>query len=73
MVVGHLGIDIESIDIVQVFLHSSCLLEIADLVKSSVRLIMVTIVFPNGVCDFSPSVKPMLVRLPPFQRISFCT
>ena len=66
MVVGHLGIDIESIDIVHVFLHSTCLLEIPDLVKSPVRLIVVTILFPNGVRDFSPSIEPMLVRLLPF-------
>ena len=73
MVVGHLGIYIESIDVVQVFLHSTCLFEVTDLVKSPVWLIVVGIVFPNGGRDFSPSIEPMLVRLLPFHRISFCT
>ena len=36
VVICHLGIDIESIDIVQLFLHSTCLLKITDLVKSPV-------------------------------------
>ena len=66
VMVGHLGIDIKSIDIIQVFLDSTCLFEITYLVKSPVWLIVVAIVFPNGRCDFSPSIKPMLVRLPPF-------
>ena len=73
VVVSHLGIDIESIDIVQVFLHSTCLLEIIDLIKSPVRLIVVSKVFPNSVCNFSTSIKPMLVRFPPFQPLCFCT
>ena len=73
MVVGHLRTDIESIDIVQVFLHGTCLFEITDLVKSPMQLIMVTIVFPNGGCDLPPSIEPMLVRLPLLQRISFRT
>ena len=73
VVVRHLGIDIESIDIIQVFLYSTCLFEITYLVKSPVWLIVVAIVFPNGDCDFHPSIEPMLVRLPLVQRISFCT
>ena len=36
MVICYLGIDIESIDIVQVFLYSTCLFEITDPVTSSV-------------------------------------
>ena len=36
MVVCYLGIEIESIDIVQVFLHYTCLFEITNLVKSPV-------------------------------------
>ena len=71
--VSHLGIDVKSIDIIQVFLDSTCLLEIIDLVKSPVKLIVVAIVFPNGVLDFSASIEPMFVRLPPFLHISFCT
>ena len=73
MIVSHLGIDIKSIDIIQVFLDSTCLFEITYLVKSPVRLIVVAIVLPNGVLDFSSTIEPMLVRPPPFQRISFCT
>ena len=34
VVICHLGIDIESIDIIQVFLDSTCLFEITALVKS---------------------------------------
>ena len=36
LIVTHFGIDIESIDIVQVFLDSTCLFEITDLVKSPI-------------------------------------
>ena len=73
VMVSYLGIDIESIDIIQVFLDSTCLLEITYLVKSPVWLVMVAIVFPNGGCDFFPSMEPMLSKFPPFQSISFCT
>ena len=73
VVVGHLGIDIKSIDIVQVLLDSTCLLEITYLVKSPVWLIVVTIVLPDGVRDVSPSIEPMLVGFLPLQRISFRT
>ena len=34
VMVSHLAIDIESIDIIQVFLDSSCLFEIADLTNA---------------------------------------
>ena len=73
VMVSPLDIDIESINIIQVFLESTCLFEITCLVKSPVRLIMVAIGFPNGGRDFSPSIEPMVVRFAPFQRISFCT
>ena len=73
VMVSYLGVDIASIDIVQLFLHSTCLFEITDLVKSPVRLVMVTIVFPNGILKLFPSIEPMLVGLPPFQCLSFCT
>ena len=73
VMVGHLGVDIECINIVQVFRHSTCLREIIDLVKSAVRVPVVIIVFLNGVCDFPSSIKPMLVRFPPFQCPSCCT
>ena len=71
MVVSHLSTDIVSINIVYVFLHSICLFEIIDLVKSPVQFIMVIMVLSNGIFDFFPSIKPMLVGFPPFQRISF--
>ena len=69
----HLGIDIESIDIVQVFLDITWLLEITYLVKSPVHLIVVAIALANVVLNLLPRVEPYLVRLPPLQRISFCT
>ena len=72
VVVSHLGIDIQSINILQEFMDSTCLFQITDLVKSRVWLIVVAIVFPNGGRGFAPSIEPMLVRFPPFQRISFC-
>ena len=73
VMVGYLGIDIESIDIIQVFLDSTCVFEITYLVKSPVRLIVVTIVFPNGILNLLLSIEPILVRFPPFQCISFYT
>ena len=66
VIARHRGIDMESIDIVQVFLDSTCLLEITDLIESLVRLTVVAIVFPNGVFDLFPSSIPMLVSCPPF-------
>ena len=66
---GHLGINFDSIDIVQVFLDSTGLFEITYLVKSHVRFIVVAIVFPNGILNLFSSIEPMLIRLPPFQRI----
>ena len=73
VVVGHLSMNIVSLNIIQVFLDGTCLLEIPDLVKSPVWLIVVKIVFPHNVLDFLPSIEPMLVRLRPFQYISFRT
>ena len=54
LIVSHLSIDIESIDIIQVFLDSTCLLEITDLIKSPVWLAMVDIVFPYGIPNLFP-------------------
>ena len=73
VVICHLGLDIESIDIIQVFLDCICLFEITYFNKSSVRLIVVAIVFPNGILNFFPSIEPILIRFPSFQFISFCT
>ena len=71
--VSRLSTDIKSIDIVQVFLDRTCLLDITYLGKSPVQLILVAIVLPDGVRDFSPSIEPMLVGYLLFQHISFCT
>ena len=69
--VNHLGIDIESIDIMQVFLDSICLLEIANLIKSPVRLVVVAIVLPDGVLDLFPSSIPVPVCCALFPFFSF--
>ena len=73
VMISHLGIDIKSIDIVQVFLDSTCLFEITELVKSPVWLIVVAIVVPNGLLNLFPSIEPMLVGFQIFQYISFST
>ena len=73
VMVSHLGINIESIDIIQVFFYITCLFEITDLVNSPVWLIGVAIVLPNGFLDFFPSIEPILVGFPPLQCVSFCT
>ena len=72
LVICHLGTHIESIDIIQVFLHSTCVLEITYVVKSPVWLIVVAIVFPNGVLDFFSGNIPVAVSFPPFQCFTFC-
>ena len=72
VVVAYLSIAIESVNIVHVFLDTICLFDIPDLVQSPVCLIVVTIVLPCGIPDLFPSIKPMLIRCLPFQRISFC-
>ena len=72
-IVSHLSVDIESIDIVQLFLDSTCLFEITYLVKRPALFIVVTIVLPNGVLELFPNIESILVRLPPFQSISFHT
>ena len=71
MLVSHLTIHIKSMDIVLVFLESTCFFQSIYVIVTPVRLIVVAIVFPNGGCDFFPSTEPMFVRLPPFNRISF--
>ena len=71
VMVSHLGIDIESIDDVHVFLDSPCVLEITDLIQSPVQLTVVGIVFPNGVLDFLTGSVPVPVSFPPFQCFTF--
>ena len=53
-------------DIIEVFLDSTCLLEIIKLVESPVQLIVVAIVVPNGFLTFFLSIKPMHVGFPLF-------
>ena len=72
VVVSRLGMTILHIDIVQVLLYSTCLFKITNVVESSVWLILVGIIFPNGILDFFSSIVLILVRRPSFQRISFC-
>ena len=71
MMVCHFGIDIESIDIIQLLLDSTCLSESTDLVESPVWLVVVAIIFSNGVLDLFPGLKPVYIRLPSFQCVSF--
>ena len=73
MMVSQVGIDIKSINIIRVFLYSTCLCMIPDLVKSPVQLIVVAIVIPNGVLNLLSSIKPMVGRFALFQHISFST
>ena len=53
-----------SIDIIQVFLDSVYVLQVTDLIESPVWLIVVAIVFPNGIHDLFLSIKPTLVGFP---------
>ena len=71
MIVSHLDIDIKSIDMFQVFLRSTSLFKIADLIKSPVWLIVVAIVLSTGVLDFLPGSIPVLVSFPLFQCFTF--
>ena len=66
VMVSHLGIDIESIDIIQVFLDSTCLVGIPNLVKSPVWLVVVTILFPDSVFNLFPGSIPVPISFPPF-------
>ena len=72
LIVHHLGIDIVSIDIMQVFLDSTWVPEIPDVVESPVQLAKVAIAFPNGILDLFSSIEPIFVRFLPFQQICFC-
>ena len=71
VLVSHLSIEIKSIDIVQVFLDSISLFEITDLVKSPVQLVVVIIVFPNGILNLFPGSIPVPISFPPFQCFAF--
>ena len=73
VMVNHLGIDIDFIDIIQVFLYSTGLFEISYLIKTPVWLTVVPIVLPDSIFNLLPSIEPILVSFPPFQRICLCT
>ena len=66
LVVSHLSIAIESIEIVQVLLNNTYLVEITDVVKSPIRLVVVSIILPNGILHLLPGVRSLLVRIPLF-------
>ena len=51
VVIGHLGMDIEPINIILVFLNSTPFPEIADLVESPAWLVVVAMVLSNCVLD----------------------
>ena len=71
VVVGYLGIDIESIYVVQVCLNSTCLLKITDLVNSPIRLVVVAIIFPNDILDLPSSSIPVPISFPLCQYFTF--
>ena len=66
IMVRHLGIHSKPIDIIQVFLDSSCLPEITNLVQSPVWHVVVTIVLSNGIFNFYQGTIPEPVCFPPF-------
>ena len=66
------GIDIQSINIIQVFLDRTCLVVITDVVKSSVQLVVIAIVFPSGILDLFLSSLPMPISFLQFQCFTFC-
>ena len=66
VMVSQLGIYIKSINIIPVFLNSTCLFEITDLVNGPVQLIVIAIVLPNGILDIFSIIKPMVLRFSPF-------
>ena len=72
MMVHYLSIENQSIDIVQVVLESTCLLEISDLVISAVWLIVVATGLPEGLLGFFPldTLVPICILL--FLYLSIC-
>ena len=71
MVGYHLGIDIESIDIVQILLDNTCLPEITDLLEGPVQQIVVAIVLPNSILHFFIHVISVSISLPSHQHFPF--
>ena len=71
VMVTHLGIDIESIDIVLVFSDCACLSEIPEFIESPIWLVVVIMVLSYGVLYCFLSIIPSPVSLPPFQHFCF--
>ena len=71
VMVHYLSITIVSIDIILVLLDTTCLLEITDLAKGPVWLIVVAIVFSNSVFNVFSGIKHMPVSFLPFQCFLF--
>ena len=71
VVVSHLGRDIESINIVKVFVDSPCLPKMTELIENPVWFVVVPIIFPDSVLNFFQSSIPVPVSFPPFQCFPF--
>ena len=69
--VSHLELDNESMNIAQVFPHSTCLREITALITSPVRLIVLSIIFPDRVLHLFLSRIPIPIGFLLFQCLSF--
>ena len=72
VVVCHVGRDIDSVDIRQVFLASMYIREITDLPTISVWHVAVTTLFSNQVLALCLCIMPEPVSFPPFQYFVFC-
>ena len=68
--VCYIAKNVESINIVQVCLNSTCLPKINDLIKSTVWLVVVPIVFFNTMLDLFPSVVSNLMSFPTLKYFS---
>ena len=71
LMVTYRGIDIKSINIVQVFLYSTCLFEITNLIKCPVWLAIVAIVFLYRILNLVSSSISVLCSFPPFPCLYF--
>ena len=73
VVVGHIPTVIELINVVQVFLYSTRLSDIRDLVKSSVQFIVIPIVFFFDILSLLTGCIPASIIFPLFQSFTFTT
>ena len=73
VIVHCLDLDVDSIDIVQALLYSTCVTEITDLVESPLRLAVVPIVCSNSVLHLFPVSVPISIYFPLFHIFSICT